>query len=185
MNDKPPVQDPFELMARLRAADILHRVGSLRDETTMIEVRAPDSIWEIEFFADEPAVFERFTSDGRLLGAADLAALIVKWSDPPVPAAPVEPLPQGELALMRRLRAAGINFWVDELRIRRTMFEGAIMIEAALPGEHWEIDLLPDGGIEMERFESEFVHEFDAAALHELLTRSPSRLHRKRRGLRI
>jgi hypothetical protein len=184
MTDKPPALDPFEFMARLRAADIMHRVGSLRDEAILVEVRAPDSIWEVEFFADEPAVFERFTSDGKLLGAADLAALIARWSDPPTPE-PVEPLPRDELALMRRLRAAGISFRVDALRIRRMLIDGAIMIEASLPGEHWEIDLLPGGDIEMERFETEFVHEFDAAALHELLARSTARLHRKRRGLRI
>jgi hypothetical protein len=175
--------DPFELMARLRAADILHRVGSLRDDSVMVEARTPGCIWEIEFFPDSPIAVERFTSDGRILDGTDLAALIAKWSEPRSPA--VQPLPHGELALMRRLRDAGINFWVDEFRIRRMMIDGAIMIEAALPSEHWEIDILPDGEIELERFESEAVDRFGAAELHELVAEAGVRIHKRRRGLRI
>jgi hypothetical protein len=184
MNDKPLALDPFAFMARLREADILHRVGSLRDDSVLVEVRTPGHIWEIEFFPDSPIECERFASDGRILQGPDLAALIAKWSDTP-PDGPVQPLPQGEFALMRRLREAGNNFQVDELRMRRMLIDGAIMIEASVPGEHWEIDILPDGEIEMERFETEFVHDFDAAELHELLAGSAARLHKRRRALRL
>ena len=183
MNDQPLALDPFEFMARLRAADILHRVGSLRDDSVLVEVRTPGHIWEIEFFPDSPIECERFASDGRILQGPELAALIAKWSDPP-PDGPIQPLPPAELALMSRLREAAINFWVDELRMRRMLIDGAVMIEVAVPGEHWEIDILPDGAIELERFETEFVHGFDAADLHELLAGSAVRLHKRRRAMR-
>jgi len=59
-------------------------------------------------------------------------------------------------------------FLVDELRIRKMMVEGTIMIEAFVPGEQWEIDLLASGEIEVERFESTGVRRFDAHSLGEL-----------------
>jgi len=186
MSDESFAIDAFELMRRLDGADIPYRVGSIRDDAIVIEVRSPGSFWEIEFFPDRPAVFEPFNSDGRILGLFELAPLIAKWSDPPPPDDAAPPSPQDPLALMRRLREASISFRVDELMIRRTMIDGAIMIEVAVPGERWEIDILPDGAIEAERFETDFVRTFGAAELMELLDIcvAGKSLHRKRRGLR-
>ena len=39
MNDKPFALDPFDFMARLRAADILHRVGPLRELLRLFQLK--------------------------------------------------------------------------------------------------------------------------------------------------
>jgi hypothetical protein len=92
-----------------------------------------------------------------------------------------------ELGLMRLLRQAQISFFVDELRVREFMIDGAVMIEAVNPGERWEIDVLPDGEIEAERFVTQFVKEFDAQALADLLASFPDRSEpqRARKGFRM
>jgi len=58
-----------------------------------------------------------------------------------------EPLAQA-LGLVERLDAA--NIWY-----RLTVVRGALMVEAVVPGEHWEIEFFPDGHIEVERFRSD------------------------------
>jgi hypothetical protein len=179
MTDQPPGLDVYDLLRRLRAAGIHPRVDSIRDDALMVDVALPGQLWEIEFFPDGEIEFERFTSDGKILDAEAFAALIAKWADPPAPARPFDRVPD-EIGLMRRLREAGISFWTDEMRMRKLMIDGAIMIEAAVPGERWEIDLLAGGEIEVERFESQFVKQFDARARDELFAALSDRSARPR-----
>jgi hypothetical protein len=71
---------------------------------------------------------------------------------------------------MRLLREAGINFTADEMLMRKIMVEGAVMIEAAVPGEYWEIRISPGGEVQVQRFRSQgSVEDFDAQAADELL----------------
>jgi hypothetical protein len=178
--------DVFAFLARLREGGFYHRVGSERADAIMVDVSTPGALWEVEFFADGQIEFERFASDGKVLGRDALAALVAKWSERPLPDGAFERANR-ELGLMRLLRHAGISFFLDELRIREFMIDGAIMIEAVNPGERWEIDLLPGGEIEAERFVSQFVHAFDAQAVGDLLAAFPDRSvpQRTRRGCRM
>jgi len=187
MNREVPGIDLFSLMKLLRDGGCLHRVDSLRDDSIAIDAVLPGQRWEIEFFLDgEPAV-EVFKSDGKVLGADALPGLITKWSEtPPLGASAVVPADQP--SLLRRLREAEIHFLVDELRIRRMMIAGVIMVEAFLPGEQWEADLLANGEIEVERFETTYVRTFDADALRELISmvadqRTPLRTRKGARKL--
>jgi hypothetical protein len=164
-----PGLDQFGLLRLLREGECLHRVGSLRDDSIAIDAVLPRQRWEIEFFLDDEPAVEVFKSDGKVLGADALPGLIAKWSEVPPPAGlPLVPVDQS--SLLRRLREAEICFLVDELRIRRMMVAGSIMVEAFLPGELWEIDLLESGEIEIERFETTYVRTFDADALRELFS---------------
>ena len=179
--------DQFGLLRLLREGECCHRVGSLRDDVILIDVVLPRQRWEIEFFLDEEPDVEVFKSDGKVLGADALPDLITKWSETSPPAgSPLAPVDQP--TLLRRLREAEICFLVDELRIRRMMIAGAIMVETFLPGEQWEIDLLASGEIEVERFETTHVRAFDAGALRELMSmignrRTPLRARKASRKL--
>jgi hypothetical protein len=51
--------------------------------------------------------------------------------------------------LLDRLRRARIHYRIRDDR------EGAVSIDVAVPGERWEIDLLSDGTIEVEIFQSD------------------------------
>lgn len=184
MTDVPAV-DFYSLRRMLDEADVFHRIGSIRDDTVLVEVRST-AFWEIEFYADGTVVYERFQSTGAILDARGFIDRVAQYADPPLSKANLEQ-PLNELAVMRLLRAAGINFSADELLMRKIMVEGAVMIEAAVPGEHWEIDVLPGGDIEVECFRSEGgVPDFDAAVLAELLASARDRQAppSRRRGLR-
>lgn len=50
--------------------------------------------------------------------------------------------------IIRRLEAAQIHFAVTHYRA------GAVSIQATVPGERWEIDVLDDGRVDFERFVS-------------------------------
>lgn len=52
------------------------------------------------------------------------------------------------MALVRELEAAQISF-----RVTHHRYDG-ITIEATVPGERWEIDVLEDGDVDFERFVS-------------------------------
>lgn len=52
-------------------------------------------------------------------------------------------------ALLEKLRGAKIRHWIRDDR------EGAVSIDVSMPGEHWEIDLLADGTVEVEVFRSD------------------------------
>ena len=52
------------------------------------------------------------------------------------------------MVIIRALEAARIHFRVTHHRY------DAITIEAVVPGERWEIDVLEDGGVDFERFVS-------------------------------
>lgn len=60
-----------------------------------------------------------------------------------------------------RLRKAGIYSTVTTVR------EGALMVEISVPGEHWEVEFLEDGNIDIERF----VKLLDETALDDLFQR--------------
>lgn len=50
------------------------------------------------------------------------------------------------MQIIRKLEAARIHFRVDYHRYE------AVTIEAVVPGERWEIDVLEDGEVDFERF---------------------------------
>lgn len=133
--------DFFELRRALVKAAVFHRVGSLRDDTVLIEVRLPTSFWEIEFHADGTAEYEVFKSTGAILDGRGFIELVTQWWDQPLPRASLD-RQLSERTVMRLLREAGICFSADEMLMRKIMVEGAVMIEVAVPGERWEIDVL-------------------------------------------
>jgi hypothetical protein len=51
--------------------------------------------------------------------------------------------------LLRRLERAGLRYTVTHYRD-----DAPVSLQVAVPGERWEIDLLPDGRFEFERFVS-------------------------------
>ncbi len=55
---------------------------------------------------------------------------------------------QNIYSLLDQLRAAHIHYRVRDDR------DGAVSIDAAVPGERWEIDVLSDGTVEIEVFKS-------------------------------
>ena len=174
----------FELRRQLDEAGIFHRVGSLREETVLIEVRLPTSFWEIEFHSDGTVEYEVFRSTGAILDGWAFAELVVQWWDRPLPKATLD-RQLNELNVMRLLREAGIHFSADEMLMRKIMVEGAVMIEVAVPGERWEIDVLANGEIEVERFRTEVgVHDFGAEALRRLLASAAEAAPHRRKGLR-
>lgn len=174
----------FDLLRTLDAVGVFHRVGSLRDETVLIEVRLPTSFWEIEFHSAGTVEYEVFNSTGAILDARGLIELVVQYADRSPPQASLD-RQLSELNVMRLLREAGIYFSADELLIRKVMVEGAVMIEVAVPGERWEIDVLANGDIEVERFRSEVgVHDFDVEALRRLLATAAEAAPQRRKGLR-
>ena len=174
----------FELRRQLDEARIFHRVGSLREESVLVEVRLSTSFWEIEFHSDGTVEYEVFRSTGAILDGWAFTELVVQWWDRPLPKATLD-RQLSELNVMRLLREAGIYFSADEMLIRKVMVEGAIMIEVAVPGERWEIDVLANGEIEVERFRSEVgVHHFDAEALRRLLATAAEAAPHRRKGLR-
>ncbi|KQN94297.1 hypothetical protein ASE95_05530 [Sphingomonas sp. Leaf231] len=67
-------------------------------------------------------------------------------------------------AIIARLNAARIHHTITSIR------DDAIMIDAAVPGERWEIEVFEDGHVEIERYTSagEIAGE---AALVELFAR--------------
>jgi hypothetical protein len=52
------------------------------------------------------------------------------------------------MGILRSLEAAGIHCAVTRYR------PNAVSIQATVPGERWEIDVLEDGGVDFERFVS-------------------------------
>ena len=50
------------------------------------------------------------------------------------------------LRVLRRLDAAGIHYSMRSVR------DGVVMVEAIVPGQHWEIEFFEDGHVEIERF---------------------------------
>jgi hypothetical protein len=67
------------------------------------------------------------------------------------------------LAFLERLDAAKLHYNVSHHR------EEAISVEVFVPGEHWEVDFLADGDVDVERFRSNG-HIDDESALNELFT---------------
>jgi hypothetical protein len=67
--------------------------------------------------------------------------------------------------LIARLNAARVFHTISSIR------DGALLIDAALPGERWEIEVFEDGHVEIERFRSTGEID-DETALAELFARS-------------
>jgi len=67
-------------------------------------------------------------------------------------------------ALIAQLKAAGIHHGITSVR------DDAILIEASVPGERWEIEVFADGHVEIERFRSDGEIQ-DEAALVDLFAR--------------
>jgi hypothetical protein len=65
------------------------------------------------------------------------------------------------LAFLARLDRAKIHYTLANYR------EGAVSVEVHLPGEHWEVDFLADGDVDVERYRSNGKIE-DASVLEEL-----------------
>ncbi|RYY05226.1 MAG: hypothetical protein EON55_27880 [Alphaproteobacteria bacterium] len=66
--------------------------------------------------------------------------------------------------IIARLNAARIHHSITSIR------DDAIMIDAAVPGERWEIEVFQDGHVEIERYRSDG-EIVDEAALVELFAR--------------
>jgi hypothetical protein len=81
----------LDLLRRLDAAKIAHRLTQCRDDAIMIEVDVPGERWEIEFVDYGDAVhveIERFRSNGKMYGEAMLETLFAKYAeDSPAPTA--------------------------------------------------------------------------------------------------
>jgi len=67
--------------------------------------------------------------------------------------------------LIARLNAARIFHSISSIR------DDAVLIEASVPGERWEIELFADGHIEVERYRSDG-HIADETALAALFARA-------------
>ncbi len=68
--------------------------------------------------------------------------------------------------IIARLNAARIHHSITSIR------DDAIMIDAALPGERWEIEVFEDGHVEIERYRSDG-EIADEAALTKLFAGFP------------
>jgi hypothetical protein len=67
------------------------------------------------------------------------------------------------LAFLRRLDEAKIHYTLANYR------DDAISVEVYIPGEHWEVDFLDDGSVDVERFRSNG-EIYDESMLEELFT---------------
>jgi hypothetical protein len=67
-------------------------------------------------------------------------------------------------AIIARLNAARIHHTITSIR------DDALLIDAAVPGERWEIEVFEDGHVEVERYRSDG-EIADEAALTDLLAR--------------
>jgi hypothetical protein len=52
------------------------------------------------------------------------------------------------LTLLDRLKQATIHYDLTAVR-------DAVMVQVAVPGQHWEIEFMPDGTVEIEKFTSD------------------------------
>jgi hypothetical protein len=50
---------------------------------------------------------------------------------------------------LNRLEEVGIFYKLDKVR------EEAVMVEVAVPGQHWEVEFMDDGSVEIEKFLSD------------------------------
>lgn len=72
----------------------------------------------------------------------------------------VKTIPQF-LQLLARLESAKIHY-----RLERSRYD-AILIEVSVPGQRWEIEIMSDGSLEIERFRSDG-NILDESVLEEL-----------------
>jgi hypothetical protein len=71
------------------------------------------------------------------------------------------------LGFLQRLDQAGFHYTLANYR------EDAVSVQVHVPSEHWEVDFLADGSIEVERYRSDgTIH--DESALDELFAVEPS-----------
>src|SRR6266540_6843544 len=75
---------------------------------------------------------------------------VPKTADRPAVRQKVKPDPYAKLmGIIRALEAAQIHFTVTRYR------DDAVSVQATVPGERWEIDVLEDGDVDFERFVSD------------------------------
>ena len=65
----------------LRLAKIYYRLSQHRDDAIMVEASVPGERWEVEFLDGGDVEVEVFRTDGNILDAAALAAMVAKHSD--------------------------------------------------------------------------------------------------------
>ena len=68
------------------------------------------------------------------------------------------------LDYLDRLGQAGLHFRLARAR------SDALMVEVSVPGQHWEIEFMRDGTVEVERYVSAAGVEADTALLDRLIT---------------
>lgn len=68
------------------------------------------------------------------------------------------------LDYLDRLDQAGLQFRLARVR------SDALMIEVSVPGQHWEIEFMRDGTVEIERYISAAGVESDTSLLDRLIT---------------
>ena len=67
-------------------------------------------------------------------------------------------------ALLQQLEAAKIHYTLARVR------DDTIMVEVSVPGQHWEIEFMRDGTVEIERYVSAAGVEADTTLLDRLIT---------------
>jgi hypothetical protein len=71
----------LDLLRRLRAAGLFHRVQQFRDDALAVEVAVPGERWEIEFLKGGEVEIEIFRSSGEIQGAQALDDLFRRFGD--------------------------------------------------------------------------------------------------------
>ena len=71
----------FELLDKLRAAQIFFRLSQIRDDSIMIESSVPGERWEIEYMRDGSIEIEIFISNGIIHDASTLESFIQRFSE--------------------------------------------------------------------------------------------------------
>jgi hypothetical protein len=71
----------LNLLRRLQATGLFHRVQQVRDDALAVEVAVPGERWEIEFLEDGEVEIEIFRSNGEIQGAQALDDLFRRFGD--------------------------------------------------------------------------------------------------------
>ena len=72
---------PFEVIAGLNRARIMHSITSIREGAIMIDAAVPGERWEIEVFEDGHVEIERYVSNGEIADEAALHRLLAQFPD--------------------------------------------------------------------------------------------------------
>lgn len=72
--------DLAAFLARLRSANIFHRLRDTRDDAISVDVAVPGERWEVDFLVDGSVEIEVFRSDGTLYDDSRLDDLFDRFS---------------------------------------------------------------------------------------------------------